>query len=356
MGVCTWERSYRANVLAILSLCVCQSPRASVTKISNSDLMTTNYQAPRRLALSTYLGADGIAIIPTAPERQRNRDSDFLYRHDSYFYYLTGFAEPNAWLVLTGDGRAHPVLRTQGPGARDLGRLPARPGGGAGRAGGGRGLLGRRARHPAAPAAGEPVDRLVPVRHAQGAGVARRRLAVSGARAGALRRAVPRGAARPVRPARRDAAGEGRARAGRDAPRRADQRARPRPRHAAVGAHAARRQGRARVPPRRRAAARVPPGRLAVPGLRLDRRGRRQRLRAALPRRRGAGARRRPGADRRGLRARRLRQRHHAHLPGQRQVHRAAARAVRPGAGEPGRGRGRHPGRRSASTIRTRPR
>ena len=68
--------------------------------------MTANHQTPRRLHLSTYLGADGIAIIPTAPERQRNRDSDFLYRHDSYFYYLTGFAEPNAWLVLSGDGRS----------------------------------------------------------------------------------------------------------------------------------------------------------------------------------------------------------------------------------------------------------
>jgi len=68
--------------------------------------MTANHQAPRRLHLSTYLGADGIAIIPTAPERQRNRDSDFLFRHDSYFYYLTGFSEPNAWLVLSGDGRS----------------------------------------------------------------------------------------------------------------------------------------------------------------------------------------------------------------------------------------------------------
>jgi len=68
--------------------------------------MTTNHQADRRVRLSTYLGADGIAIIPTAPERQRNRDSDFLYRHDSYFYYLTGFTEPNAWLVLTSEGRA----------------------------------------------------------------------------------------------------------------------------------------------------------------------------------------------------------------------------------------------------------
>ncbi|RQO56822.1 Xaa-Pro aminopeptidase [Variovorax sp. KBW07] len=67
---------------------------------------TTTIYAERRARLASQLGKDGIAIIPTAPERPRNRDTDFLYRHDSYFYYLTGFTEPNAWLVLAGDGRA----------------------------------------------------------------------------------------------------------------------------------------------------------------------------------------------------------------------------------------------------------
>ena len=66
---------------------------------------TANY-AQRRARLAALLGPKGIAIVPTAPEQQRNRDSDFLYRHDSYFYYLTGFAEPKAWLVITGDGKS----------------------------------------------------------------------------------------------------------------------------------------------------------------------------------------------------------------------------------------------------------
>jgi Xaa-Pro aminopeptidase len=56
--------------------------------------------------VAAQLGAGGIAIVPTAPERQRNRDSDFLYRHDSYFYYLTGFTEPHATLVITAEGEA----------------------------------------------------------------------------------------------------------------------------------------------------------------------------------------------------------------------------------------------------------
>ncbi|MFT4191398.1 MAG: aminopeptidase P N-terminal domain-containing protein [Comamonas sp.] len=62
--------------------------------------------AARRAALAAQLGDGGVAIVPTAPQRARNRDSDFPYRHDSYFYYLTGFTEPNAWLVLAADGRS----------------------------------------------------------------------------------------------------------------------------------------------------------------------------------------------------------------------------------------------------------
>jgi Xaa-Pro aminopeptidase len=68
--------------------------------------MSTNVYAQRRAQLAREIGPGGIAIVPTAPEQQRNRDSDFLYRADSYFYYLTGFTEPNAWLVVTGEGQS----------------------------------------------------------------------------------------------------------------------------------------------------------------------------------------------------------------------------------------------------------
>ena len=44
-------------------------------------------------------------MLPTAPEYPRNRDSDFPYRHDSYFYYLTGFTEPDSWLVIEASGK-----------------------------------------------------------------------------------------------------------------------------------------------------------------------------------------------------------------------------------------------------------
>ena len=53
----------------------------------------------RRLALMQRMGS-GIAVIPTSAEAIRNRDSHYPYRFDSYFYYLTGFKEPESVLVL----------------------------------------------------------------------------------------------------------------------------------------------------------------------------------------------------------------------------------------------------------------
>lgn len=42
----------------------------------------------------------GVVLLGTAPEVRRNRDSEYAYRHDSDFFYLTGFDEPQAFLVL----------------------------------------------------------------------------------------------------------------------------------------------------------------------------------------------------------------------------------------------------------------
>ncbi len=180
--------------------------------------------ADRRARLARQLGPDGIAIIPTALERPRNRDSDFLFRHDSYFYYLTGFTEPNAWLVLTGDGKT-----TLFCAPKDLEREI---------------WDGYRLGPEAAPDAlgverrysvnelDQRLPKLLENRDTVWYPFATTRgwrPRVDGwlnqrARARALRRAVPRAAARPVRAARRDAAGQGRARTGHHAPRRRDQR------------------------------------------------------------------------------------------------------------------------------------
>jgi len=63
--------------------------------------MTHAHFLTRRKRLLKIIG-DGVAIVPTAPEVIRNRDAQHLYRFDSYFWYLTGFPEPEAVVVLIG--------------------------------------------------------------------------------------------------------------------------------------------------------------------------------------------------------------------------------------------------------------
>jgi len=54
----------------------------------------------RRAALMAQLGPGAIALLAAAPERVRSRDVNHPYRQDSDFYYLTGFTEARALLVL----------------------------------------------------------------------------------------------------------------------------------------------------------------------------------------------------------------------------------------------------------------
>ena len=71
--------------------------------------MNPNIYAQRRVRLLTQM-QQGIAIIPTAPEVLRNADTHYGYRHDSNFYYLTGFIEPEAVLVLIAGASPKTIL------------------------------------------------------------------------------------------------------------------------------------------------------------------------------------------------------------------------------------------------------
>lgn len=74
--------------------------------------MTSPY-AERRARLCAQMQPGAVAILPTAPEAMRNSDTDYPYRHDSYFYYLTGFTEPDSVVVLvaaSGSQAAQSIL------------------------------------------------------------------------------------------------------------------------------------------------------------------------------------------------------------------------------------------------------
>ncbi len=62
--------------------------------------------ARRRRQLMRMAANDAILVLPAATERVRSHDTHYPYRQDSDFWYLSGFPEPEAVLVLI-PGRAH---------------------------------------------------------------------------------------------------------------------------------------------------------------------------------------------------------------------------------------------------------
>ena len=214
----------------------------------------------------------------------RNRDADYPYRHDSYFYYLTGFTEPEAALVLDADAKTANRRRSCSAARRTSSAKSGTASASARKARASvrlrRRVPDRRARRSRCRACIADAPAL---HYALGASAdARRasaRLAARGARAGAQRRRAPSSAQRPAAAARRDAPGQGRARDRDHAPRR--RRFPPRRTARAMQRLRARACASTRSKPNCCTSS-AATARSRRP-IRLDRRGRRQRLRAALP-------------------------------------------------------------------------
>lgn len=68
-----------------------------------------NEFSKRRYQLMTEM-VEGVAIVPTSPELIRNRDSHYPFRFDSYFYYLSGFKEPESVLFVIAGPKAKTIL------------------------------------------------------------------------------------------------------------------------------------------------------------------------------------------------------------------------------------------------------
>ena len=67
--------------------------------ISNKPVSQDEYDQ-RRQRLIAQLPDNSVVVIPAANISYRNNDADYAFRQNSDFFYLTGFAEPDAWLVL----------------------------------------------------------------------------------------------------------------------------------------------------------------------------------------------------------------------------------------------------------------
>jgi Xaa-Pro aminopeptidase len=89
-----------------------------LVEIRNQQPATSNQQPPkamhptealraRRERFLAELGPGSVAILPTSPVAPRSNDTEYRFRPDSDFYYLTGFAEPDAVAVFAPGHEEH---------------------------------------------------------------------------------------------------------------------------------------------------------------------------------------------------------------------------------------------------------
>ena len=70
------------------------------------NLSKSVYQV-RRARLMDSLPNGAVVVLKTASLCTRNNDCEFEFRPNSDFFYLTGFPEPDAYVVITATGKAH---------------------------------------------------------------------------------------------------------------------------------------------------------------------------------------------------------------------------------------------------------
>src|SRR5271170_3432407 len=73
-----------------------------------ADLLSKDFHSDRRQKLRELLPANSVAIFFANPERNRANDVDYKYHQDPDFYYLSGYNEANALLLIFKDKQINP--------------------------------------------------------------------------------------------------------------------------------------------------------------------------------------------------------------------------------------------------------
>ncbi len=71
--------------------------------LTPKDFLSKEFHKERRDALRAMLPENSVAVFFANPVRNRANDVDYVYHQDPNFYYLTGYREPNAVLLIFSD-------------------------------------------------------------------------------------------------------------------------------------------------------------------------------------------------------------------------------------------------------------
>ena len=94
-------------ILLALSSCVFAQQGSTVMDDSSlvkytydKDLLPASFHKKNRDTVRKKMPANSVAIFFANPVRNRSNDVDFQYHQDPNFYYLTGYIEPDAILLV----------------------------------------------------------------------------------------------------------------------------------------------------------------------------------------------------------------------------------------------------------------
>src|SRR3989344_922591 len=86
-------------VLGISSLLIAQAKPSDY----DTDMLSAAFHAEKRQALRDKMDPNSVAVVFANAERNRSNDVDYQYSQDPNFYYLCGYTEPNAVLIIFKD-------------------------------------------------------------------------------------------------------------------------------------------------------------------------------------------------------------------------------------------------------------
>lgn len=73
-----------------------------------TDFLSKDFHKERRQKLREKLPANSVAVFFANPVRNRANDTEYMYHQDPNFYYLTGYKEPHAMLLIFKEKHAAP--------------------------------------------------------------------------------------------------------------------------------------------------------------------------------------------------------------------------------------------------------
>ena len=90
------------HILSLLAILFSFSLLAQEVDLPN-DFLSKDFHKDRREKLRASLPSNSVAVFFANPVRNRARDVDYIYHQDPDFYYLTGYKEPDALLLIFKD-------------------------------------------------------------------------------------------------------------------------------------------------------------------------------------------------------------------------------------------------------------